>query len=275
MIIVHMLISIHLLQSLRTQKFLSDDSDVTIIMPDFSRKEVDALMRILYGQDQPNGEDEVTEELLKALGCSYEVSQLLRAEDETHVDIRVSSILEKATCDWDVKDESGRFLCPEDDCSYAHMLRKRMKNHLGAVHRKVVCPQCGDVINRKEMEPHFRGKHELKGEVKLEKDDEAVKKIEDDTDDDEHVPSVKYKNEDDTWAKDSDEDYAPSKKKTKKGRKDMGIRSSENPESMLCSVGGCEFSGANRAAMSSHMSKDHRKITCAYCNKKVIINPKS
>ena len=267
---------------IRTQKCLPADSDVTIVMPDFSRCEVDALMRILYGRDQPNGEDGVSEELLKALGCSYEVSQLSRAEGETstglpHFDSRVSTILEKAICDWDTKDDSGRILCPEEDCGYAHLLRKRVRNHLGAVHRKVVCPQCGDVINRKEMEQHFKGKHSLKGEVKVEKDDEAFKTLEDDSDNDEHVSSLKYKNEDDSWAKDSDADYAPPKKKTKKGRKynagggadDIGIGSNENPDNMLCSVDGCDFSSAKRAAMNSHMSKDHRKITCSYCNKKV------
>lgn len=249
-------------------------------MPDFSRHEVDALMRILYGQDQSNGEDGVSEELLKALGCSYEVSQLSRAENETvtslrHFDSRISTILEKAICEWDMKDDSGRFLCPEEDCRYAHLLRKRVKNHLGVVHRKVVCPQCGDVINRKQMEQHFKSKHELKGEVKVEKNDETV---EDDSDNDDHVSSVKYEDEDRAWAKDSDEDYAPSKKKIKKGRTydvgegadDNGARSRENPGNLLCSVDGCEFSSKNRAAMNSHMSQDHRKITCSYCNKKVI-----
>ena len=49
----------------RSQKQFATDSDVTLVMPDFSRSEVDALLRVLYGRDSDDG---VSEELLKALG---------------------------------------------------------------------------------------------------------------------------------------------------------------------------------------------------------------
>ena len=250
-----------LLPHLRTLKDAPVDSDVTIVMPDFPRSEVDTLMRVLYGLGLPDGEDGVSEELFKALGCSYEVSQLMRTEGETatgplQFDSRVSSLLEKAISDWDTKDDSGRFLCPEQNCDYANMLRKRVRNHLGAVHRKVVCPQCGDVINRKEMEQHFKGKHALKEEVKLEKD---VRRwtfrgvVENDIDSDEQlISSAKHKNEHDAWAKESDEDYEPPpKKRTKKGRK---------PE-----TGGGDSDGGSE----NRKSEKPGKVTCAYCNKKV------
>ena len=239
---------VNLVLFLRTQKFLPVESDVTIVMPDFTRCEVDALMKILYGQDQLNDEDGVSEDLLKALGCSYEVSQLTRAEGGFYFDSRVSSLLEKAVCDWDTRDDLDRFLCPEENCSYAHIMRKRVRNHLGAVHRKMVCPQCGDVINRKEMESHFVGKHALKGEVKVEVNVEAIKSDGDDSENNERVPSVKTKDEDGAWTKESeeDEDYAPPKKRTKKGRKS--------------NAGGGENPG---------------KITCAYCNKKVTAKQRS
>ena len=219
-----------LLPHLRTLKDVPVDSDVTIVMPDFPRSEVDTLMRVLYGLGLPDGEDGVSDELFKALGCSYEVSQLSRSEGETgtgppQFDSRVSSLLEKATSDWDTKDDSGRFLCPVQNCDYANILRKRVRNHLGAVHRKLVCPQCGDVIYRKQMELHFEGKHALKEEVKVEKDVQrwtfkGVVENDIDSDEQQEISSVRHKNEHDAWAKESEEDYEPpSKKRIKKKHK--------------------------------------------------------
>ena len=259
---------------LRTQKLLPADSDATLVLPDFSRSEVDALLRVLYGRD---GDDGVPEELLNVLGCSYEVAQLTtcRLEGET-----------PGTCEWDMKDNSGTFLCPEADCGYAHMLKKRLSNHLSVAHRKTVCPKCGMLINRKQMEQHFKSDHELKGDLKVETNEEAESEASmalpgDDGDDDIDVK--------DEWDKDADEDYAPPRKKTKKGRKggvaenngpsrpDRGrhrmqnyVEDPENPGNLLCSVDGCEYTDTNRAAMNSHMSQLHQKITCVYCNKEVL-----
>ena len=264
----------------RAQKQFAADSDVTLVMPDFSRSEVDALLRVLYGRDSDDG---VSEELLKALGCSYEVAQLSRLEGET-----------PAVGDWDLmKDNSGTFLCPEGDCGYADVLKKRLSSHLSVAHRKTVCPKCGMLIDRKLMEQHFKSNHELKEDLKVEKneDEASFQGAESETsmalpgDGDDDI-DVKYE-----WEKDADEDYAPPSKKAKRGRKSVGgaltynngpskpdcgrrrkqnyVEDPDNPGNLLCPVDGCEYSDTNRTAMSSHMSQLHQKITCAYCNKEV------
>jgi hypothetical protein len=145
----------------------NEEDAATVVLPDFTLGQVDALMRTLYGIEEQNDDLDVPDDLLKTLGCSYEVSQQTSFEAQEprppHFVGRIADALgpgERGI--WDFARDGGdgeKFLCPVDDCNYGHELRKRVNNHVSVVHRKVVCPKCGSWISRKNMEQHFRSVH--------------------------------------------------------------------------------------------------------------------